>query len=227
MSSIEKVLLVGGPTLTPFIRETLMDKKAGLGIPLDSRIDPLTVVARGAAIFAGTQRLEGGAKASRTVSAGDYVIQFEFKPISPDTDPPIAGKVTSPKGESLAGYTIEFVNHKAKPPWRSGKVRVESNGIFMTEVRAEKGKNNTYLIELIDSRGTRCKTSPETIDYTVGQVIADPPLTHSVGVATAKNAVITFFRKRHVPACQENDYAAYGISDQEWSNGEFDPGPCH
>ena len=57
---IEKVLLVGGPTLMPLMRQRLADRKAGLGIALESSIDPLTVVARGAAIFAGTQRLESG-----------------------------------------------------------------------------------------------------------------------------------------------------------------------
>jgi molecular chaperone DnaK len=56
---IEKVVLVGGPTLAPYLREMLLDPKEGLGIPLDYSIDPLTVVVQGAAIFAGTQRLEG------------------------------------------------------------------------------------------------------------------------------------------------------------------------
>ena len=54
---IEKVLLVGGPTLTPYLRERLADPSGGLGIPLEYRVDPFTVVARGAAIFAGTQPL--------------------------------------------------------------------------------------------------------------------------------------------------------------------------
>lgn len=217
--SIEKVLLVGGPTLTPYIRDTLKDKKSGLGIPLDTRIDPLTVVARGAAIFAGTQRLEGGTKTA-SANAVDYVIQFEFKPISPDADPPIAGKIMSPKGGSMSGYTIEFINHKAKPPWRSGKVRVETNGFFMTEVRAEKGKSNTYQIDLLDPRGTKCNTIPETIDYTIGQVIADPPLTHDVGVATAKNEVILFFEKgASLPARKMKTlHTAYQIKSGQTGN---------
>ncbi|MDP2950552.1 MAG: Hsp70 family protein [Chloroflexota bacterium] len=51
---IEKLILVGGPTLTPILREMLAQQ---LGIPPEFRLDPLTVVARGAAIFAGTQRV--------------------------------------------------------------------------------------------------------------------------------------------------------------------------
>ena len=53
---IEKLLLVGGPTQTPYLRQRLADE---LGIALETGIDPMTIVAKGAAIFAGTQRLEG------------------------------------------------------------------------------------------------------------------------------------------------------------------------
>jgi molecular chaperone DnaK len=60
-SDIEKTILVGEGTLAPFLREMLQDPIEGLlGIPLDFSIDPLTVVAQGAAIFAGTQRLHIG-----------------------------------------------------------------------------------------------------------------------------------------------------------------------
>ena len=57
--NIEKVILVGGPTLTPYVRERLADSDEGLGIPLETKVDPTTVFVRGAAIFAGTQRLPG------------------------------------------------------------------------------------------------------------------------------------------------------------------------
>ena len=51
---IEKIILVGDPTLTPIFREILKNK---LGIALEFSVDPLTIYAQGAAIFAGTQKL--------------------------------------------------------------------------------------------------------------------------------------------------------------------------
>ena len=54
--SINRMILVGGPTLAPYFREIL---QSNLGIQIDS-VDPLTVVARGAAVFAGTQRIIKG-----------------------------------------------------------------------------------------------------------------------------------------------------------------------
>ncbi len=51
---IERLLLVGGATLAPGLRELLADPRQGLGIRLDHSQDPTTVVARGAALHAGT-----------------------------------------------------------------------------------------------------------------------------------------------------------------------------
>ena len=52
---IEKVIMVGGSSLFSWLQEELARK---LGARLDLSIDPMTVVARGAAVFAGTQRLD-------------------------------------------------------------------------------------------------------------------------------------------------------------------------
>jgi molecular chaperone DnaK len=55
---VEKLILVGEPTTMPYLRERLSDRQDGLGIPLDFRVDPSIVVVRGAAVFAGTQRVK-------------------------------------------------------------------------------------------------------------------------------------------------------------------------
>ncbi|MCM2256028.1 MAG: Hsp70 family protein [Vicinamibacteria bacterium] len=179
---VEKVLLVGGPTLTPYLRQRLAE---GLGIPLEFSIDPLTVVARGAAIFSGTQRLESTSVAAPV--AGQCQIQLEYKPVGADTEPLVGGRVTSPDGADVSDYTVEFVNAEARPPWRSGRTAIAANGGFMTSLWAEKGRPNTFRIELCDQTGRLLPVSPDQLVYTVGLSITDPPLIHSVGVALANN----------------------------------------
>ncbi|MBU1927322.1 MAG: Hsp70 family protein [Gammaproteobacteria bacterium] len=193
VGDIEKILLVGGPTLTPYLRERLIDRSEGLGIPLEFSIDPLTVVARGAAIFAGTQRIEG--ITLPPVKAGQYAIELEYKPMGADTEPLVGGRVLASKGENLSGFTIEFVNAEAHPAWRSGKLGLAPDGVFMANLWAEKGRLNTFLIELCDATGTRCETEPDRFSYTIGLAITDPPLTHSVGVALANNEMVWFIEK--------------------------------
>src|SRR5262249_44988298 len=103
---IEKVLLVGGPTMTPYLRQRLADGHEGLGIPLETSIDPMTIVAKGAAVFAGTQRLDEAAPAP---AAGQFAVQLEYQPVGNDPEPLVGGKVLA-EGQDLSGYAIEFLD---------------------------------------------------------------------------------------------------------------------
>ncbi len=189
---VQKVLLVGGPTLMPYLRDRLIDRKNGLGIPVEFGIDPLTVVARGAAIFAGTRRLEG--VAPPTLAQGQFGIQLDYRPMGPDTEPLVGGKVTPAGSQALTGFTIEFINTGARTAWRSGKLSLAHNGSFMTTLWAEKGANS-FVIELCDASGRPCEAAPDRFTYTVATGVDDPILIHTVGVALATNEMLPFLSK--------------------------------
>jgi len=189
-SQIQKVILVGGPTKAPYFRDIL---EANLGIPIDFSLDPLTVVAKGAAVFAGTQKLDS--KLMQPAKVGE----FQFEPlktnrtIGHENDPLAGGKITSPSGSSVEGFTVEVVN--AKTQWRSGKIALRSDGTFVVNLLAEKGQRNVFKIELYDTTGTRQKAVPDHLTYTIGAVVYEQPLIHSMGVARADNSVAWFFQK--------------------------------
>jgi molecular chaperone DnaK len=188
-SDIEKVILVGGPTLTPFLRSQVGD---ALGIPLDFSQDPMTVVARGASIFAGTQRFEAaGPKATR----GQYSVTLDYKPVGADIEPLVGGAVKAADGSPTTGLTIELVNTTSQPTWRSGKLGLAPNGAFVANLFAERGRKNVYSIELNDATGRRLEVVPDEFAYTVGLDLSDPPLLKSMGVALASNEVVWFFEK--------------------------------
>ena len=75
--NIEKVLLVGGPSQAPYLRQRLADGVEGLGIAVDFSVDPMTAVARGAAVFYGPHRVECG---SVPLGAGVYGLDLDYKP---------------------------------------------------------------------------------------------------------------------------------------------------
>jgi len=191
-ANIQKVLLVGGPTQMPYLRERLADTNEGLGIPLSYERDPLTVVAEGAAIFAGTQRITS--TEAFTPRTG-YSLQLEYDPIGSDPEPEIAGRVLTSKEESFDGFTIEFTNASVKPAWSSGKSGLTPEGIFSTELWAEKGIENIFEINLYDRQGNKIETTPAKISYRLGAGISEIPLTHSVGVALADNEMEWFGKK--------------------------------
>src|SRR5262249_34227652 len=127
--AIEKVILVGGPTLAPYFREMLA---TNLEIAIDYSVDPLTVVARGAAVFAGTQRLT---RSAAPAAAGEYSIDLKHKAVGMDSAPMVGGKVSGSSTQDFTGFTVEFVNSKTQ--WRSGKVPLRANGVFTANLHAE------------------------------------------------------------------------------------------
>jgi len=193
---IEKVLLVGGPTLTPYLRERLADARKGLGIPLDFSIDPFTTVARGASIYAGGVRLDTDTTRS-PAKEGTYHINLAYEAQGLGVDTTVEGRVLGFGSEDTSGFTIEFINSEARPPWRSGKITLSQEGAFAAELLAEKNRLNTYEILLTDHSGTKLKCDPAQLTYTVLDAVFDgnPPLVHSVGVALANNDKAGFFPK--------------------------------
>ena len=198
--AVEKVILVGGPTLAPYFRELLA---SSLGIPLDHSVDPLTVVARGAAVFAGTQRFN--ARGAAPVAAGEYSIDLRHKPVGMDSAPMAGGKVSGPSTEDFTGFTLELVN--AKTQWRSGKIALRTDGVFIANLHAERGERNTFAIELFDPSGTKQKTTPDTLTYTIGAVVEEQPLINSMGIALANNEYDKLCEKgRGLPLKATRDY---------------------
>ncbi len=196
IGNIEKVLLVGGPTLSPYTREFLADPKEGLGIPLEFSLDPLTVVARGAARFAGTQRDESVSAQPQFTKAGQFLLDLlHYKPVGNDNEPFIGGRVVANDDQDFSGFTIEFVNNEARTQWRSGKVSLAPDGAFSGTLWAEEGPANTFNIELQDATGAMRELTPNSIGYTIGISSDNPPLIHSVGLGLANNEVRVFFEK--------------------------------
>jgi len=187
-TSVEKMILVGGPTLAPYFRETL---ESELGIPLEFSVDPMTVVARGAAVFAGTQ-LRNAASRPRA-RAGQCNVDLKYNPIGPDSDPRVTGIVSNDEQSKLYGYNIEFVNRQSQ--WRSGKVPLKENGRFKVNLLAEEGLQNIFDIELTDPQGNRTDIVPDSLTYTIGSVISDQIVINTISVAMANNQPDVFFKK--------------------------------
>lgn len=189
-SDIERTVLVGGPTLAPYFRDILANE---LGISIDLSVDPLTVVAQGAAVFAGTQRLEKGARTVVPVAAGAYKLALNYQPIGPDDDPAVAGEVTPPSGASIDGCTIEFANRTTK--WNSGAIRLNAEGKFRLRLRAESGEKNIFDITLRDATGTKLETDTAEIGYTIGVTIKAQITCNDLSIELAENKLMMLVPK--------------------------------
>ncbi|HET6978678.1 MAG TPA: Hsp70 family protein [Pyrinomonadaceae bacterium] len=128
--SVDRLILIGGPTKTPYIRQVLQDH---LKIPLDTSIDPMTAVAQGAAIHGTTveipREITWGSGVDKPLSEVELQLEYEAKSSLPTYC--VAGKVNGPAALE-DGVSIEI--YRADGLWSSGQIPVDGNGFFNTEV---------------------------------------------------------------------------------------------
>lgn len=196
-ADVDKVLLVGGSTLAPAVRELLTDPDAGLGIEIDSSLDPITVVATGASLYAAGQV---GAPAEERVQprAGEIVVDLRYARQSDDLEPPLGGQVRAATDQDWTGYAIRFSDPSGGRPWTGPMVPLRADGDFATDVFARPDAVTEFRIELFDPHGNAVPISPDVAVYrhTTGPVLDNTEtLRRSVGLALSSGEVLPCARK--------------------------------
>lgn len=173
---IEKLILVGGPTKTPLLKKLLKDS---FGIPLEFSIDPMTVVAQGAAVFATTQFVP-----EKLVAVDNSKIQvsLQYEPLTNMIEPLVGGKINSYADLRRKHGQMHMQIKRGGGDWQSGKITVQDEGVFATRVHLNDGKPNIFYLTLFDEKGTALPIEPDSFQVIHGLSIAEAPLIKSVGV---------------------------------------------
>ena len=201
-SDMERILLVGGTTLNPWVRDAV---QAELGAQVEVGIDPVTVVARGAAIFASMQPRP--AVRPDKATKGTWPIQIEHQPVGNVPDPDVGGRVLPPDDATAEGCTLELVD--IKTGWRTGRITLGPDGVFFTQLYAEKHQRHEFEIELCDPTGNRIPTSPDRIPFTFGGILPEktPPAPMTIGIGLADGTMRKYIEKgTKLPARVPHDH---------------------
>ena len=203
-NDLSRVLLVGGPTQTPYLRAALLDH---LKAPVDHSLDPMTVVAKGAALFAAT--VEVARSAQRPAAQGAVAIQLAYDPVSSSTQTTVAGKVTDRGGangieiriEAQAGY------------WDSGWIKINDDGYFEVRAVLQDGKICPFNLYARDASGKTLEVDPHDFVIRHGLELSAPPLPHTISFEVVRpNGRIEldpiFPRRTPLPAEARKTYSA-------------------
>ena len=89
-SSVKKIVLVGGTSLIPYIKEKL---KKAFDIAVDSSMDPITAIANGACIFAMGQKVpeELLQLDTKKIKQGAHKISLNYASLTSDTEESVTG----------------------------------------------------------------------------------------------------------------------------------------
>jgi molecular chaperone DnaK len=183
-SGLKGVVLVGGPTRTPAVPRAL---EAELGMEARHLMDPTTIVAAGAALFASTQKLPVALRRARSSAVQ---LELEYESMTTNPRPLLIGKVDSDTG--AVGLAIKVA--RSDGAFMTGPVQVSTQGTFAVPLALAAGALNVFHIE-VSRAGAVVTAEPAQFSILHGMSIAKPPLSQSVGVMLADNSVRWYLRK--------------------------------
>ncbi len=170
---LKGVLLVGGPTQMPMIRRCLK----GLGAPLRTDQDPMTVVACGAAIHSSTILRSDRARGGQPASPRSAVLELHYDPVVQEQKSAVSGRLLQP-----AGFQGEVRLSRAAGDWQSGWIGLRK-GAFFCEVLLSDDEVTEFQVELRDESGAAVAVQPAGFSMRLGVAAARPVTPYDYGVA--------------------------------------------
>lgn len=188
--AVGRVVFVGGPTLTPAVRRRVGEV---FGHRVAEGMDPMTLVARGAALYAATAGLGARPALARAEAATPgLALRVEHPAVTSDPEPFVVGRFLPAAGETLpARVRIEREDRGFVSPEEA----VSAEGSFLLQAKLERHRQNRFRIVALAQDGSSVPLQTPEISIVHGISVADPPLSRRVGVALSNNMVQTYFEK--------------------------------
>lgn len=211
-SQLDKILLVGGSTFIPLVRQRLSEE---FGVELDSSLNPMTVVAAGAAIYASTSVIDVEEEVELT-NANNAIINLTYDPISSEEMVNIIGKVANIKDVDIAKVKIDCAIKKdfSGVCWTSGWLELldQYTGIFDVDVLLQKGVLNHFRVSASDKNGREIVIENPYFEIKHNENVlktSAPPATMSIGVQIKDSKtgydILYHVIKKNSPLPAQND----------------------
>lgn len=153
---LDAIILVGGPTISPVFQKMI---KAQISDKIDTSVKPMSIVAKGAALFASTKdAIKGNGGVEEVV----LDVKYDSATIEPDTFINVKidkekTKVTLPEKVTLIierddkGFTVQQ--------------EINTNKLSLIELQLNVGVNNVFNFRLVDDKGNNVVCVPNSISF--------------------------------------------------------------
>ena len=179
-NDLSSLILVGGPTYSPIIRDML---KAEVTPHVDTSINPMTAVARGAALYASTIDAHVNEQEIKQAATSDIVfLQIGYEATSVETSEWISVSIDKEKTGMNCPQEIMLEFERVDGAWRSDKTPVSIVGEVI-EAYLLEGKPNTFKINAYDTQGNKRDTFPTEFTIIQGVKVEAAPLPYNIGIA--------------------------------------------
>lgn len=174
---VSKLILVGGPTHSPLIREMLKEQVTP---NVDTSIDPMTAVATGAALYASTLNAEVN---NNEVEVGTVKLDLGYYATTVETTEFISAQLDA--NAPMDKVLVELV--RADGGWSSGRIEVDKQGTVI-EANLEESKPNSFAVKAYDKKGNPLPCFPSEITIIQGTKVGAAPLPYNIGIAVWSEA---------------------------------------
>lgn len=175
-SNLNKLILVGGPTHSPLIRQMLREQ---ITLNVDTSIDPMTAVATGAALFASTK--DADIKES-DIEIGTIKLDIGYEATSVEQTEWVSVKLDKAGSGSFYPDKVLVELVRSDYGWSSGKTEIDEMGNVI-EANLVEGKPNAFSVVCYNEKGDQLSCFPSEITIIQGSKVSSAPLPYNIGIA--------------------------------------------
>lgn len=175
-SSLDSLILVGGPTFSPVLRKMLDEQIC----KPDTSADPMTVVSKGAALYASTVDVSEEVR-EQTRDKTKIQLEIAHEASTVETEEFVPIKILEDKTEGDIPEVVFAEVTRGDKAWSSGKVEINTIG-EVVEVQLNEGKTNLFEIVLYDDKGNLLECEPSSFSVIQGSKIGSATLPYNVGI---------------------------------------------
>ncbi|MDR0683323.1 MAG: Hsp70 family protein [Dysgonamonadaceae bacterium] len=163
-ADLEKLILVGGPTHSPILRRMLREQ---ITENVDTSVDPMTVVAKGAALYASTVDVDDEIQ-DETRDETKLQLEIKYEATSVETTEFVNIKVMKDKSIGIFPDEIFAEIVRSDEAWSSAKTKISDKKSALIEVALIEGRSNTFNVNVYDGRGNQVDCEPNQINILQG-----------------------------------------------------------
>ena len=171
---LDTLILVGGPTYSPILRNLLKDQ---ITTNVDTSIDPMTAVAKGAALYA--SGIDSQVK--EELKSGTIALDVQYNSSSVETIEFVTVKLLKKDCTGIVPSQVFVELIRGDKAWSSGRIEINDIGDVI-ECQLNEGKSNAFSIVAYDERGTSISCFPSEINIIQGTVVGSAILPRNIGI---------------------------------------------
>lgn len=153
---LDAIILVGGPTLSPVFQKMINSQ---ISEKIDTSINPMTIVAKGAALFASTKDAIIGSGGAEEVVLD---VNYESATIEPDTL--INVKINKEKTKLSLPEKVKLNIERGDNGFNIQQ-EINTNKVALIELQLNVGVNNVFNFGLVDDKGNNIVCVPSSISF--------------------------------------------------------------